>query len=82
MFQIALRNPKTTIAGLVGFLSLAGGILATYQGGSWWPVVIGVFIKGGADAVAHALAADAAAASSSPAQAAAPSSAASSASQE
>ena len=55
----ARDNPRTTFAGLVGALSLLGGMLATYSGGQLWPLLVGVALKGAADAVAAALAADA-----------------------
>ena len=59
MLDKILANPRTTIAGFVGLLSLVAGMLGTYTGGKWWPLLLGVALKGAADALAHALAADA-----------------------
>lgn len=59
MFDIIRKNPRTTLAGIAGSLSLFAGMLGTYQGGKWWPVLLGIVLKGACDALAHALAADA-----------------------
>jgi hypothetical protein len=58
VLTVAKANPRTTIAGIVGLLSLAAGMLATYKGGAWWPVLLGVAVKAAADALGHALAQD------------------------
>jgi hypothetical protein len=59
LFAVARANPRTTMAGLAGFLSLVAGALGTYQGHQWWPLLLGAMAKAGADLIAHLLAADA-----------------------
>ena len=60
IFSIAKSNPRTTIAGVAGLLSMLAGMLATYQGGALWLSLFGLALRGACDALGHALAADAA----------------------
>jgi hypothetical protein len=59
MLALARKNFRTTLAGLVGGLSLLAGGVGTGLGGHWWPVLAGAVVNVLANMVAHALAADA-----------------------
>jgi hypothetical protein len=52
-------NPRTTLAGLAGFISLLAGAVGTSTSGRWWPVLVGLVVSQFAQAAGHAMAADA-----------------------
>jgi hypothetical protein len=57
---MAIRaNPRTTVAGATGALSLLAGLAGSYHSGRVAPVLVGLVVKLALDVVAHALAADA-----------------------